>query len=322
MVSLSVMVKKLSGLTISLVIAVIAFILSYIHPTFDALAISIILGMLFSNILEDRNFLNNGINHTIKIFLPVGIALYGAQLSIREIDPTLTPLVFLTFIAIFTLVYFSAKWFGLRKNIRILLATGMSICGASAIAIVSPLIESDSEETSISLIVVMIYGLFGMIAYPIFANFFDMGIKEFAFITGTTLPMIGQIKVAASTYGSECITTALKYKLLRMSFLLFLVTLTVFLSRKKDRRIYIPWFIAAFVLLAVAVNVFKLGWLTDISAPVSRFSLSTALAAIGLSVDFESITEEGIKPLVIVVLSIIIILIIQFLLFYTIKNQI
>jgi len=312
------MVKKVSGLTISLVIAVIAFILSYIHPTFDALAISIILGMLFSNILEDRNFLNDGINIAIKIFLPVGIALYGTQLSIRDIDPAMTPLVFLTFISMFSLVYFIAKWFGLRKNIRILLATGMSICGASAIAIVSPLIESDSEETSISLIVVMIYGLFGMIAYPIFANFFDVGVKEFTFITGTTLPMIGQIKVAASAYGTESIAIALKYKLLRMSFLIFLVTLTVFLSRKKDRRIYIPWFIVVFVLLAITVNIFKLGWLSDISAPISRFSLATALAAIGLSVDFESITEEGIKPLIIVVLSIIIILTAQFLLFYLI----
>jgi len=304
---------------ISLIIAVIALILSYIHPTFEALAISIILGMLFSNILEERRFLDDGINLTIKIFLPAGIALYGTQLSIRALDPAMTPLVFLTFVAVFTLVYFIAKWFGVRNNIRILLATGMSICGASAIAIVSPLINSDGEETSISLIVVMIYGLLGMIAYPIFANFFDIGTKEFAFVTGTTLPMIGQIKVAASAYGTECVTTALKYKLLRMSFLVFLVTLTVFLSRKEGRRIYVPWFIAVFVLLAVVVNIFKLERLSEISAPVSRFSLSTALAAIGLSVDFESITEEGMKPLIIVVLSISVILTAQFLLFYMIR---
>ncbi|HEB75521.1 MAG TPA: putative sulfate exporter family transporter [Nitrospirae bacterium] len=309
------MLRKLSGLAISLVIAVIAFILSYVHPSFEALAISIILGMLFSNILEERRFLDEGIKLTIKVFLPVGIALYGTQLSVRALDPAMTPLVFLTFIAVFTLVYLIAKWFGLRNNIRILLATGISICGASAIAIVSPLINSDGEETSISLIVVMIYGLFGMIAYPLFANLLGLGIKEFAFVSGTTLPMIGQIKVAASTYGAECVETALKYKLLRMSFLVFLVTLTVFLSRKEGRRIYVPWFIAVFVILAVAVNLLKMDRLSEMSAPVSRFALSTALAAIGLSVDFESITEEGIKPLLIVALSIAVILSVQFLLF-------
>ncbi|NOZ25481.1 MAG: putative sulfate exporter family transporter [Nitrospirae bacterium] len=309
------MLRKLSGLIISVVIAVIAFILSYVHPSFEALAISIILGMLFSNILQDRQFLNDGIELTIKVFLPVGIALYGTQLSIRSLDPAMTPLVFLTFIAVFSLVYLVSKWSGLKNNIGILLATGISICGASAIAIVSPLIKSDGEETSISLIVVMIYGLFGMIAYPLLANFLDLGMKEFAFVSGTTLPMIGQIKVAASAYGTECVTTALKYKLLRMSFLVFLVTLTLFLSRKEDRRIYIPWFIAVFVLLALVVNIFRLDRLSEISAPVSRFSLSTALAAIGLSVDFESITEEGIKPLIIVVLSIAAILSAQFLIF-------
>ncbi len=311
------MKRNLSGLVISLVIAVTASVLSNIHPTLDALAISIILGMLFANLLEDSEFMKEGIALTNRVFLPLGIALYGTRLSVREIDPAMAPLVLATFAVMFSVVFFLAKGFGLKRNLGILLATGISICGASAIAIVSPLIRSDNEETSISLIVVMIWGLFGMIAYPLLASYLGLGLKEFAFVTGTTLPMIGQIKVAASTSGALCLAAALKYKLLRMSFLFFLVTLTVFLSTKQGRRVYIPWFIVVFVLLAVMVNVFRLERLSEISAPVSRFSLATALAAIGLSVNFDSITEEGIKPLLIVVLSMVIVLSALFLLHYS-----
>ena len=81
------MLKKISGLVVSIVVALIAFTLSYIHPSFDALVISIILAMLFSNLLREREFLNEGIKLSLKIFLPIGIALYGAQLTIKEIDP-------------------------------------------------------------------------------------------------------------------------------------------------------------------------------------------------------------------------------------------
>jgi len=59
-----------------------------------------------------------------------------------------------------------------------------------------------------------------------------------------------------------------------------------------------PWFMVAFFAFAVAVNVFpKAAVLGDALKPIGSMSLSTALAAVGLSIDFESVTEKGVSPL-------------------------
>lgn len=161
------MKESFQGLLVSLLIAFSAFMLSYIHPSLEALAISIIFGMLVGNILKESRTLQKGINLSLKVFLPVGIALYGSQLQLKDVEPIKVVYIFITFISVFSLVYIFTRIFGCRNNTSVLIATGMSVCGASAIAIVSPLIEADREETSISLIVVTIVGLIGMIFYPI-----------------------------------------------------------------------------------------------------------------------------------------------------------
>ncbi len=217
--------------------------------------------------------------------------------------------VVITYISIFASVYMVTQFFNIKKKTSILLATGMSTCGASAIAIVSPLINAESEETSISLLTIMVYGLMAMILYPVIGDLIGLNPMEFAFLTGTSLPMLGQVKVAASTCGNDCVNMAVKYKLIRISFLAFVITLSVLLSRERGKGFFIPWFVVAFLLLAVSVNIFNLEKLTRISGPVSRFTLSTALAAIGMKVDFDSVSEAGGKPVIATFLALILILI-------------
>lgn len=291
------MKESFQGLFVSLLIAFSAFMLSYIHPSLEALAISIIFGMLVGNILKDSRTLQKGINLSLKIFLPVGIALYGSQLQLKDVEPVKVVYIFITFISVFSLVYIFTRLFGCRNNTSVLIATGMSVCGASAIAIVSPLIEADREETSISLIVVTIVGLIGMIFFPLIGYYLNYSVEEFALLSGTTLPMLGQVKVAAMDYRGDILTLAIKYKLIRMSFLIFIITVAIVLSGIKKKRFYVPWFVVVFILLAIVVNVFNLSYITGYLAPISRFSLCTALASIGLSVDFEAITERGFAPL-------------------------
>ncbi|RMG03495.1 MAG: putative sulfate exporter family transporter, partial [Nitrospirae bacterium] len=92
---------RLIGLISPISIAIIATSLSYLHPSFEALAISIILGMLFSNLLEERTSLNEGAGLIIRIFLPLGIALYGLQLHIGKPDTRIILPVLATYSMIF-----------------------------------------------------------------------------------------------------------------------------------------------------------------------------------------------------------------------------
>jgi uncharacterized integral membrane protein (TIGR00698 family) len=294
----------LPGFVLSLTIAVISFLTSLLHPSFDALVISIIFGMLVSNLVGDRIMLEKGRDLVIRIFLPVGISLYGAQIMFADTDVRLLPAVLAIFVFIFCLTFLISKGFGLGRDLSLLLGTGMSVCGASAIAVVAPILNARKEDTSISIISVMTIGLTGMLIYRFMPDIIGFSPWKFAFLTGTTLPMFGQVRVASATMGQESLLWASNIKLIRISALALVAALAVMISSKEKKRPVIPWFMVVFFAMAVAVNVSE--WFASykgVLEPISKFSLTTALASIGLSLDFDSITEGGTVPLYAVCLS-------------------
>jgi uncharacterized integral membrane protein (TIGR00698 family) len=286
------------GIGITFIIAFISYLASSVHPSFDALVISIIFGMLVANMLDDRIALQQGIDIAIKIFLPLGIALYGFQLRIINVEAGSLPGALIVFAFMFLVCYFISRGVGLDKQLSVLLSTGMSVCGASAIIVIAPILGARKENTSISVLSVITVGLTGMIIYRVLPGMLDIDIGKFAFLTGATLPMLGQVKVASSAMGDESLKLALNYKLVRIAALAVVAMFALIFSRSEDKRFHVPWFMVAFFAFAIAVNVSSLAAsLSEIVRPLSKGSLSIALAAVGLSINFDSITEKGAGPL-------------------------
>lgn len=286
------------GLAVTLVISLIAYLASSLHPSFDSLVISIIFGLLVSNMFGDRTVIEEGVNWAIKVFLPIGIGLYGMQIKFSGVELKYWPLVAGVVALLFFITYFISRGFGLERTLSILLGTGMSICGASAIAIIAPLIGSKKEDTSISLLSILTVGLVGMLAYKFFAGMLGLSAEEFGLFTGMTLPMFGQVKVASASVGAQSLAFATNIKLLRIAFLTILVFCVLIFAGTQKKRLYVPWFMILFFVLAIAVNLSEgVASLSPIMETVSRLSLSTALVAIGLTIDIDSIAEKGARPL-------------------------
>lgn len=305
------MIKDYSGLVVSFIIAFVSMILARLHLSLDPLVLSIIFGMLFSNMLAKSDFLGKGVDIMLRFFLPMGIALYGSQLNLTDgLDFTKWIIILTVFLATFLSVILLSRILGLSKRLSILLASGLSICGASAIAIISPLIKAKKEETSISLIVIMIIGLTSIVFYPLLYDLVGLKVNDFTLLSGTTIPMLGQVKVTAfQVAGAEGLSAALRYKLIRVSMLLFLVIGIIIFFREREKGFHLPWFMFIFMILAIVVNITeKASVVRQILQPWSSFFLSSGLAAIGLSVDFESITVEGSRPLFAVFISWVLIL--------------
>lgn len=287
-----------------LVIGTIAFFslyLSTLHASFDALVISIIIGMLLGNLVGNRDYFSSGLDIVVKALLPVGIALYGMQLSVSGLRPGLVFGILLVFCALFFFTLLLSRVFRLNSSISLLLASGLSICGASAIAVISPLIRARREDTSISILSVMMLGLAGMIFYPLIYDFLPLTKDDFTFFAGTTLPMVGQVRIAAGNVGPEALESALQIKLIRVAILLFLVPVLVLRQYSVHKRISIPWFIIIFISLSVLVNtVPAIRQLQETARTVGTFCFSAGLAAIGFSVDFDAIIEEGMTPLAVI----------------------
>lgn len=293
------------GFVLSIIIGIISMLLSKIHPSLDSLVISIILGMLVGNFFEKKHVFESGINICVKVCLPAGIILYGSQLVIHLSNPSHLLIVPLIFAVSFSFTFLISRLFKLREPFAILLGSGLAVCGASAITVLSPLLGAKKEETSLSIISVMVIGLIGLIVYPLILSGLEPDVESYALFTGTTLPMLGQVKVVGGMENGEILEKAVNYKLLRVSMLMFLIVWFGLLKKEKrvtEGSIIFPYIvrlllIGGFIFMVLLSNLLDGAGLRNFLEPVSRFFLTVTLAAIGLSVDFDSITEIGPRPL-------------------------
>ncbi|HWR57936.1 MAG TPA: putative sulfate exporter family transporter [Thermodesulfovibrionales bacterium] len=293
------------GVVFSLLIGVVSLLLSGVHPAFDTLVVSIIIGMFVGNTLAKPEQLQSGIGIMLKYFLPMGIALYGTQLTFgRNIDYGTWLYVAVIFIFFFVLTLTISKLLKLPGTLSLLLASGLAVCGASAIAVISPLVGAKKEDTSISVISILVIGLLSIVFFPLFWEDIGFSVRDYAFFSGTTIPMLGQVKIAVLETGSEGVGLAVRFKLIRVSMLLFVAAAVAFVYGRKKNRVSVPWFLVVFVIFAFLVNFVKgMEAIAPKLEPVSKFFLSSALASIGLSVDLDSIMSEGSRPLTAVFLS-------------------
>lgn len=296
----------LPGVGVTLLVALIATMVSFLHVSFDALVMSIILGVLVSSMIGDKQVFGRGVEASIRIFLPLGITLFGSQLVLKQYDYKLVIIVIASMLLFFVVTYTVSKAFGLGRTMSALIGTGMAVCGASAIVIISPLLGSKKEETSISIISVMTVGLTGMLCYRFAPDMLHISAEKFALLTGLTLPMVGQVKVAASAMGPDTVAVAMKYKLMRVAALVVFTAAAVLARRRSGDGDYkgFPWYLIGFYLMAIFVNFTSIGGaIRGVLEPVSRFMLAAALAAVGLSVDIDSVAEKGPSPIMAAFLS-------------------
>lgn len=287
------------GAGVTLAVAAIAMLASFAHPSFDPLVLSIVFGLLVSNLLGDREYFEKGVEFALRLALPLGIGLYGIQLNFTGLDVRMWPAVGIIFALTYGITYLVSKGFGLGRMLSLLLCTGLSVCGASAIAVVAPLLGSKKEETTISIIAVVCVGLTGMIIYRLSPDFLGISAEPMSFLIGMTLPMLGQVKIAAQELGPDAGAMATNFKLMRVSALLVVAAVIVLTSRKEKKGFPVPWFMIVFFALAALAN-FGGQWAMELKkaiAPVAAFLLTVALSAIGMSMDFDSITSKGASPL-------------------------
>lgn len=293
------------GIAISVFVAIVAYLLSSFHQALDSLVVAILFGIIIGNLVRERESIEKGIDLSTRVFIPIGITLYGSQLNFYTLLPYYDYLKVIFLMAVyFSVILYLSKKFAVSRNTGLLIACGSIICGASAIVVLSPVISARKEETSISLIAITIVGLTGVIFYPVIQGWFSIPLEPYAFLCGSTLPQIGQVKLAASAVG--VLNEALQVKLLRVAMLAPLaLALTLPYRKTEDKKEYfIPWFILTFILTASLFNIIPaLSTLSVKIEPVIRFIFSIAIAGIGLSIDLDAVIEEGPRPLIIAFLG-------------------
>jgi uncharacterized integral membrane protein (TIGR00698 family) len=304
------------GMILCLAIVMPAYELSRYSPSLDALALSLIMGMVLRNVLGPSDLVTPGTRLASAVFIPAGILLYGTRLDFMIFAnlSVFTSLVVLIGVVMFyAVILLGMRKFGVDRRTGLLIASGTAICGASAIAVLSPVVGARSRETSMALIVITTAGLTGALLYPLIADAFSMSQLSYGIFCGSTLQQTGIVQLASSHLGEAAVALAVPVKMVRIAML---APITLLLAATSALKPYTEqhgpnaktltyalkraWFLPLFVAVAVVFSFFgPASVLKPDLEPVATIFLSIALAGIGLSVDFSSIKEGGSKPLLI-----------------------
>lgn len=274
----------------------VSMLMSLSHSAMDPMLIAIVIGIFLSNLLNVSEGVMRGGQACLRLTLPAGFALYGMQLDLPAVQSGHWQLVLLVSAVMFLVTYFFSRYVaGFDFGLSLLIATGLSVCGVIAIVVIAAIVGARREDTSTSILAVMIAGFVGMIIYRLLPGTYIVPVDGISLLVGSTLPMLGQVKVAAMAFGGGVFNAAVNYKFLRISILVILALVVILVSRRKGLAYSRPWFLVLFVLLAVLSNVSAVvASMRDMAGHISGVLLTAAMASIGLSVDIDVMHEKAI----------------------------
>ena len=112
---------------------------------------------------------------------------------------------------------------GLPGDQPLLIATGYSICGASAIGAVSEATDSDERDAATSVALVTLCGTLAIAVLPLLQQPLGLSDAEFGRWVGASVHDVGQVVATAQTAGSDALGEAVLVKLMRVALLAPLV---------------------------------------------------------------------------------------------------
>ena len=291
-----------------LLIAVVVFIATIIssYIFIGTVASAIILGILINQFFPIPKSCQAGIKFSEKTLLSVAIILLGSTLNVTILSFIDLKILGILILLICTSIIISlllGKLFNLSSPLSLLLGIGNGICGSSAIAGASTIVNAEDDDIGISISAINIIGAIGIFLVPFLINlFFNGNLQEQGIVIGSTIQAVGQVTAAGFIMGNEVGEMATLIKMIRILMLgPILILLTLLYSSKnkqsnKNSVLSIPPFIIGFIILGVLTNYELIPLnLLPVLKSLSKYFLLFAMTAIGLRVSLKSIIDKGYK---------------------------
>lgn len=312
-------VEVLPGVLITAAIALIATGIGTLLPVIGSAVPAIVIGVLLSlarpRVMAGRERadarIQPGIAYSGKFLLQLAVVLLGVQLSlgsILEVGIESLPIMLTTLAVCLLGAWALGRMLRIERRLTTLIGVGTGICGASAIAAVSPVIGAASVEIAYAVSTIFLFNILAVVIFPLIGHALNLDPHTFGLFAGTAVNDTSSVVAAAGVYSTAALGFAVVVKLVRT---LMIIPISIGLSvveARRDaagqpltgRRIakLVPWFLIGFLIVAI-VN--STGVIPD--APrealvhVSVFLIAMALAGIGLSTDIPALRRAGWRPL-------------------------
>ena len=304
-------VEVAPGVALTVAIALVATGVSRLVPALGSALPALVIGVVVAVIRRPGGRAAPGVAYSGKFLLQLAVVLLGVQLSLSSILVVglgSLPVMLSSLAVCLLAAWLLGRALRIPARERTLIGVGTGICGASAIAAVSPVIGATSAEIAYAVSTIFLFNGIAVLVFPFLGHALGMDPHTFGLFAGTAVNDTSSVVAAASLFATSALGYAVVVKLVRTLMIIPIsVTLAVVEHRRRAsgapltaRRIVglVPWFLVGFLLVAVANTFVPIPpALHDGLVTASVFLVSVALAGIGLSTDIGAIRRAGWRPL-------------------------
>jgi uncharacterized integral membrane protein (TIGR00698 family) len=297
------------GLAYVLVIAIVAFCLGTWLPIVGGPAFGLLLGLLISNTFGRSERAVAGILFCSKKILQWAIILLGCGLSLTQIWETGSKsllVMFSTLAVSFISAYTLGRLMKVPDNLNTLIAVGTGICGGSAIAAVSPIIQAKNHEITYGISIIFLLNLAAVLIFPAIGSWMHLSHEGFGLWAGTAIHDTSSAVAAGYLFSDEAGAYATIVKLTRTTLIIPIVLMFAFIMSKRNKQTapdysigkIFPWFIVWFIAASLLNTVGLISKdMVEVTNRLAKFMITMTLSAIGLSADLKSLIGTGFKPI-------------------------
>jgi uncharacterized integral membrane protein (TIGR00698 family) len=281
--------------------------LHYVTPLIASMAV----GMILRNAFIIPDSYKPGIFFSMKQVLRFAVALLGVRITLDEIaglgwEGVAVALVPLMATMIFTVLV--GRLLGVDSSQRLLIATGTSICGASAILAAGAITRSKEDSIIVAISSITVFGTISMLLYPLIYNMdiLRLTLEQYGFWAGSSIHEVAQVIAASFAQGETSGDIGTIVKLTRVAALVPVALVFSYLvahgvlkrgEGKEDASVAFPFFLLGFIGMVVlnSLEFFTpkaVNWIEFFD----MFLLTMAMAGMGLETDFGRLMKVGYKP--------------------------
>lgn len=287
------------------------------------LTIAVLIGALLANLRLLPAACRPGLQYGSRKLLRIGIVLLGLQLSFGDLRRLGGPGIVLVLVVV-SITFTFTQWFGRRlglsDGLSLLVATGFSICGASAIAAMRPVSDADDDDTAYAIALVTLCGSLAIVLLPVIARIIGFHDVRFGSWVGASVHDVAQTVATATTGGAAAKDAAVVVKLSRVILLAPMVAGVHVVRRRRaaanggpvvsadptaaPHPPIIPLFVAGFLAAIVCNSTFSIPGRVLVDAKqVEKMLLAGALVGLGAGVEIRRLRQIGHRPLVLGLVS-------------------
>lgn len=312
-VSVSRRVRRAApGVALAVVVATAATALGHLAPIVGGPVFGIVLGVLVAALLRPGDALRPGLAFAGRYVLQASIVLLGTGLSLTQVASVgagSLPVMLGTLAVALGGAALVGRLLGVGRDARTLIGVGTGICGASAIAAVTAVVEVAEVDVAYAIGTIFLFNVVAVLSFPTIGHLLGLSQHSFGLWSGTAINDTSSVVAAAYTYGLTAGAYGVVVKLTRSLMIIpICLALSVLDSRRTQRdgrRGRVPWrrvvplFLVGFLLASAlqTLGAIPAGWHPALTV-VGVFLITVALSGIGLSTRLSSLVSAGHRPLV------------------------